>query len=282
MGNICNKITLEVDKKIISQDIEIKTIDEKNSKLFDEIEKYLLLQHFQLENILSIFQQSINNNNGEISLFDFEMFFQQKIFNNYITLDIIYSKNQNIKKQIAKTFYSFLFDVFRNCLKTYFKKLSTEKRKWSEVHNKKHIPLKYFFPLFILYCKGRNDVKFDIIFDTFSYDKENLNLNEDFKFFIFSLFSLPTTCFLFSFNETIKKESLTDLENLFENSGNYFTDYEVQDSINTTETFLKELFQDKEKISYIEFKERIKNNQFLSSLVNPKSLRSFVNLYGIE
>lgn len=273
MGNTCKKIQQEpIKKKIPSKDIEIQSFVESNGEIFDVIEKFIVFKHFRVEEIILLL--SLNFSEPEVAETNFNIFVEKKMLKNVAISE--WTLNDQKSYTRMKDYNDKFFDILFKAFKTFYK--STKNTKWEK---KGKLPIENLIPLAILYGAGRNDVKFDLIFNYLSNSTGVLELNDKVRFFLFSLFVIPSAVELFVYKqlseevEDYKQEiSKFDFTSIFEG-------YEVKDSINSSAVMIKELFGESTSLTYDELRRKIDSNRHLHSLLTPDGIRYFISHNGV-
>jgi len=270
MGNLCHKNTApDVIKKIPPKDIQIEGFKEFHEDLFDIIFQFNAYRFFRIEEIVFLLKQNFASVKEDINDVQFAIFYEKKILRNSIISEK--TLNDQILYSKFKVFSEKSFSVLNKAFKSYYKNLKGEK-----YDSKSTVPFVCLLPWALLYGEGRNDVKIDFIYNYFSNDKGELSLTDDFRFFLFALFAIPSAVALFTF-QLITEEN-EDFKKLIEKYDfeTIFSGYEVKDAVHCTDLMLKALFGDSTSINYIDFKTKFLERKF-QLLICPKGIRSYIN-----
>lgn len=270
MGSICNKDTSpEIFRKLPQKDIQIEGFKEFHADLFDIIDEFNAYEHFRLEELIYLLKANFGSSNEDVIDATYSIFFEKKILRNSIISDK--TLNDQILFSKYKVFSDKAFSTLNKAFKSFYKKVKDEK-----YESKNRIPFSCLIPWALLYGKGRNDVKIDFIFNYFGNDKGELVLTDDFRFFLFSLFAIPSTVQLITFQQiTDENEEYKKLIDKYDITS-IFSGYEVKDATHCTELMIKALFGDNEKIGYQDYKLKFHERKF-QLLIHPKGIRSYIN-----
>lgn len=272
MGNTCCDLKQKpIKKKLLSKDIEIQSFVEANGEIFDIIEKFVIFKHFRVEEIILLL--SLNFKETEVMETNYNIFVEKKLLKNISISE--WTLNDQKSYTRMKDYSDKVFDVMFKAFKTFYKSLKNVK--WE----KKVMPFECLVPFAIIYGQGRNDVKFDLIFNYLSNSSGEMVLNDKLRFFLFSLFVIPSTVELFVYKqlseevEEYKQEiSKYDFTTIFEG-------YEVKDSINSCKQMITEIFGDADRITYEDLRRKINSNRQLHSLLTPDGIRHFISNNGV-
>ena len=270
MGKVCSQSRIEVVKKPPTVDIKYQEFKEENAEIFEIIEKLNPYKLFRLEEICYLYNNSFGTKKFLTST-EHDIFLDNKLLKNPIISEFTLNNTNEMTK--FKDYSSKMCDILSKAFKTYYKEVTGDKYKGD-------LPFELFLALGILWGVGRTDVKRDFIFNYLSNKNGELILTNNVRFFLFSLFALPSCVSLFAYkmmadeNEDYLKEiQKFDFEHIF--SG-----YEVKDATNSTTKLVEYLFSGKAKLTYEEFKGRFEDRN-CQSILTPNGIRDFISKHGI-
>jgi hypothetical protein len=287
MGNLCQSPRADILKKPQLPDLEMAKYEENNADLFLIIDKFIIFKYFTSSEIVTKFDLNFKeikqDEEKNIAEPNFNIFVEKKFINSNI-LDII---NDRPLFNKLKAYNDKFFSILRMTYKTYYKELFPDEKKYKS----KELPFHIFLAIAILYGNARNDNKMEFFFNYFCDQKTgNLVLTDNFRHFIFGLFSIPSTVSLFILMQICdENEEYKNLTKSYDLPA-IFAGYEIKDAINCVNKVISDLFDEKtgetesdenvKSLTYEQFQTRFKEKD-LKFLLDPKGIRSFINTNNV-
>ena len=248
---------IEFNKYISSNDDSLKIIEEKYNIL---IYIYLLeftnyLETFSSDTATVPFKGKFKNLfsskdeflNTKINIDEFQSFLENKIFKINSVYEICGS-NENLQS----TFIDNFREIFK-CLELKLNQNYNEKKR--DRMKKKHI-----LALGMIFCLSTNIGKIKLLFDLFADEEKKFKKSEELNEFLLTMFISASYALVNSLyklgknHDDINKISNDEMAKLLNAS-------ELKDNQNLLEKFNETFFEDKESLTYDEFKNKFKNKE---------------------
>ena len=269
---------IEFNKYISSNDDSLKIIEEKYNIL---IYIYLLeftnyLETFSSNTATVPFQGKFKNLfsskdeflNTKINIDEFQSFLENKIFKINSVYEICGS-NENLQS----TFIDNFREIFK-CLELKLNQNYNEKKR--DRMKKKHI-----LALGMIFCLSTNIGKIKLLFDLFADEEKKFKKSEELNEFLLTMFISASYALVNSLyklgknHDDINKISNDEMVKLLNAS-------ELKDNQNLLEKFNETFFEDKESLTYDEFKNKFKNKEKgFGWIFSSKGIRFMLEKYNV-
>ena len=248
---------IEFNKYISSNDNSLKIIEEKYNIL---IYIYLLefinyLETFSIDTATVPFQGKFKSLytskdeflNTKITIDEFQSFLENKIFKINSVYEICGS-NENLQS----TFIDNFREIFK-CLELKLNQNYNEK-KYNRI-TKKHI-----LAMGMLFCLSTNIGKIKLLFDLFANEEKKFTKSEELNEFLLTMFICSSYALVNSLYKLGKNhDDINKLSN--EEMAQLLNASELKDIQNLLSKFNESFFEDKESLTYDEFKNKFKNKE---------------------